>query len=232
MYWIGRRGGPEVLHEDREKRRWETFRKSGEWRETTPCVKLTIALFSQSRVRVFNNATIHSCAHTLFSILAVSRHRRRSPLPLLSIDVSFFAFARLRSSQSFQSFPLERRATLSYPFTPPLPRDISIYQQQVVYPRRMSSEPPTVGTMRNAFLWLKFSRHRLCFEVCVRVYVFVWAWVEDSRSIKMSRPSTMLLWKSSVASERFKDNFYKRCYFTSHGFMRNWILLTGQTTHC
>ena len=110
-----------MLHEDREKRRWETFRKSGEWRETTPCVKLTIALFSQSRVRVFNNATIHSCAHTLFSILAVSRHRRRSPLPLLSIDVSFFAFARLRSSQSFQSFPLERRATLSYPFTPPPP---------------------------------------------------------------------------------------------------------------
>jgi len=152
MYWIGRRGGPEVLHEDREKRRWETFRKSGEWRETTPCVKLTIALFSQSRVRAFNNATIHSCAHTLFSILAVSRHRRRSPLPLLSIDVSFFAFAR---PPFLSILPVISTRTSSHPFVPfhpSPPRDISIYQQQVVYPRRMSSEPPTVGTMRNAFL--------------------------------------------------------------------------------
>jgi len=144
-------------------------------------------------------------------------------------------FFRFRASPFLSILPVISTRTSSHPFVPfhpSPPRDISIYQQQVVYPRRMSSEPPTVGTMRNAFLWLKFSRHRLCFEVCVRVYVFVWAWVEDSRSIKMSRPSTMLLWKSSVASERFKDNFYKRCYFTSHGFMRNWILLTGQTTHC
>ena len=106
-----------MLHEDREKRRWETFRKFGKWRETTPCVKLTIALFFQSRVRAFNNATIHSCTVLHPRCFSPSSSFYRSPL--LSIDVSFFAFAHLRSSQFFQSFPLERCCHPFAPFHPP-----------------------------------------------------------------------------------------------------------------
>lgn len=123
-----------------------------ERRETTPCVKLTIALFSRT-------AFVHLTM--LPSIPARIHCSPASPLPfscppspLLSVGVSFFSFARLRSTRSFQSFPLERRATLSHPFAFyfPLPLRHIHLPTSIVYPRRTTSAPPTVGTMRNAFL--------------------------------------------------------------------------------
>lgn len=84
--------------------------------------------------------------------------RRLRPLSLSAL--TFFLFRSscvsvpLVSSSHFHSNVGPSFRTLR--FLPP-PRDISIRRQQASSTIPSFSEPPTVGTMRNAFLWLKFS---------------------------------------------------------------------------
>lgn len=71
-----------------------------------------------------------------------------------------FSFCRLLVASPLLSFlPVTSTRTSGHPFAPCAfyPRDISICRQQASSANPSFSEPPTVGTMRNAFLWLKFS---------------------------------------------------------------------------
>lgn len=172
-----------------------------------------------------------------------SFHRRATLRPPSLYPHWRFSFFRVSvppvSSSHFHS---NRRAILSHPalFSLPPSRDISICRQQASSTIPSFLEPPTIGTMRDAFLWLKFSDAGSLFwcvmanevrrtRVCVRRRGERIPGESERRNLRRTRLSECRVTRCrSCRGEKFEDNFYEqsRALFVIYVFsreIRRWL---------